>query len=142
MRSLLPREAIIYVLDGLFPGQAEYYASEDLRPALIAHDEAREWAAFGRVYGRKLPCALHVDTGINRLGFSADALAGLLNDARTMEGLNLTLLMSHLACADEPEHPLNLRQKQAFDAVRARLAGHPGKLCQFERHFLGRRLHP
>ena len=34
---------------------------------LISLEEAREWSSFGRVYGRKLPCALHVDTGINRL---------------------------------------------------------------------------
>ncbi len=137
LRALLPREAVIYVLDGLFPGQAEYYASEDLRPALIAHDEAREWAAFGRIYGRKLPCALHVDTGINRLGFSDDALAGLLNDANTLEGLNITLLMSHLACSDEPEHPLNLRQKQAFDAVRARLPGIRASFANSSGIFLG-----
>ena len=65
----------------------------------------------------------------------------LLDDAHTMEGLNLTLLMSHLACSDEPEHPLNLRQKQAFDAVRERLPGISGKLRQFERHLLGRGLH-
>jgi len=137
LRAVLPRAAVIYVLDGLFPGQAEYYASEDLRPALIAHDEAREWAAFGRVYGRKLPCALHVDTGINRLGFSRDALAALLDDGRAMEDLNLTLLMSHLACSDEPEHPLNARQKQAFDQVRARLPGIPASFANSSGIFLG-----
>jgi len=137
LRAVLPRAAVIYVLDGLFPGQAEYYASEDLRPALIAHDEAREWAAFGRVYGRRLPCALHVDTGINRLGFSGDALAALLNDRRTMEGLNITLLMSHLACSDEPDHPLNARQKQTFDAVRASLPGIPASFANSSGIFLG-----
>ncbi len=57
LRKLLP-QAVIYVLDGLFAGQAEYYAKLDLRPALISIEEAREWASFGRVYGRKLPCAL------------------------------------------------------------------------------------
>ena len=62
LRALLPREAIVYVLDGLFPGQAEFYAREDLRPALITIEEAREWAAFGTEYGRNLPCAIHVDT--------------------------------------------------------------------------------
>jgi len=77
LRQFLPREAVIYVLDGLFPGQAEFYAREDLRPALITIDEAREWAAFGTQYGRNLPCAIHVDTGINRLGFSGAAFAAL-----------------------------------------------------------------
>jgi alanine racemase len=137
LRAVLPRAAVIYVLDGLFPGQAEYYAREDLRPALIAHDEAREWAAFGRVYGHKLPCALHVDTGINRLGFSVDALNALLNDERTLSGLDLTLLMSHLACSDEPSHPLNLRQRQAFAMVRARLPGIRASFANSSGIFLG-----
>ena len=54
LRAILP-EAVIYVLDGLFAGQAEFYAKLNLCPALISIEEAREWAGFGRVYGRKLP---------------------------------------------------------------------------------------
>jgi alanine racemase len=136
LRRIL-REATIYVLDGLFAGQAEFYAKLDLRPALISIAEAREWAGFGRVYGRKLPCALHVDTGINRLGFSVPEFAGLLEDNFVMEGLNLTLLMSHLACADDPPHPLNARQRDAFIEVRRRLPGIPASLANSSGIFLG-----
>jgi alanine racemase len=138
LRAFLPREAIIYVLDGLFPGQAEFYAKEELRPALISHDEAREWAAFGRVYGRKLPCALHIDTGINRLGFSIAEFERLLANNMTMDGLNVALVMSHLACADEPGHPLNERQWQLFGQVRARLPGVPASFANSSGIFLGR----
>jgi alanine racemase len=138
LRSFLPREAIVYVLDGLFPGQAEFYAKEELRPALISQEEAREWVAFGRVYGRKLPCALHIDTGINRLGFSLPELERMLADNMTMEGLNIALVMSHLACADEPAHPLNERQRQLFGQVRARLPGIPASFANSSGIFLGR----
>ncbi len=137
LRGFLPREAVIYVLDGLFPGQAEFYAREDLRPALIAIDEAREWAAFGTAYGRNLPCAIHVDTGINRLGFSIAAFEALLTNNELMARLDLTLLMSHLACADEPSHPLNGRQKAAFDQLRLRLPGIPASLANSSGIFLG-----
>lgn len=136
LRAILP-EATIYVLDGLFQGQAEYYAKLDLCPALISTGEAKEWAAFGRVYGRKLPCAIHVDTGINRLGFSVAEFNALLDDRFTMEGLNVTLLMSHLACADDPSHPLNAKQRAAFAAVRARLPGIPASLANSAGIFLG-----
>ncbi len=136
LRGHLP-EAVIYVLDGLFAGQAEFYAKLDLRPALIAIEEAREWAGFGRVYGRKLACALHIDTGINRLGFSMPEFARLLEDNFTMEGLNLTLVMSHLACADEPAHPLNARQRDAFASVRRQLSGVPASLANSAGIFLG-----
>lgn len=137
LRSFLPRNAVIYVLDGLFPGQAEFYAKEDLRPALITHEEAREWAAFGRVYGRKLPCALHVDTGINRLGLSWQEFERLLADNMIMEGLQIALVMSHLACADELGHPLNEKQRQMFGRVRARLPGVPASFANSSGIFLG-----
>jgi len=136
LRAILP-EAVIYVLDGLFPGQAEFYATFDLRPALISIEEAREWAAFGRVYGRRLPCALHADTGINRLGFSMADLEALLNDAFIMEGLNIALLMSHLACADEPKHPLNAKQRDVFAEARKLLPGIPASLANSAGIFLG-----
>ncbi len=136
LRKYLP-DATIYVLDGLFAGQAEFYAKLDLCPALISIEEAREWAGFGRVYGRKLPCAIHVDTGINRLGFSKAEFDALLDDAFLMEGLNVSLLMSHLACADEPSHPLNARQREAFDAVRVKLPGIPASLANSSGIFLG-----
>ncbi len=136
LRGLLP-QATIYILDGLFAGQAEFYAKLNLCPALITIEEAREWAAFGRVYGRKLPCAIHVDTGINRLGFSMPEFDSLLSDGFTMGGLNVTLLMSHLACADDPSHPLNQRQRAAFAAVRARLPGVAASLANSSGVFLG-----
>ena len=136
LRGHLP-DATIYVLDGLFAGQAEFYAKLNLCPALISIEEAREWSGFGRVYGRKLPCALHVDTGINRLGFSKAEFDALLDDAFVMEGLNVSLLMSHLACADDPAHPLNAQQCSAFAAVRARLPGIPASLANSSGIFLG-----
>ena len=125
------------MLDGLFAGQAEFYAKLNLCPALISIEEAREWAGFGRVYGRKLPCALHVDTGINRLGFSLAEFGTLLADSFLMGGLNISLLMSHLACADDPPHPMNARQEEAFRAVRARLPGVPASLANSSGIFLG-----
>lgn len=136
LRTIL-RSATIYVLDGLFSGQAEFYARLDLRPALISHDEAREWAAFGRVYGRKLPCAIHVDTGINRLGFAPDELRALLDDSVTTRDLDITLIMSHLACADEPHHPLNRIQLARFRDARALLPGMPASLANSSGIFLG-----
>lgn len=137
LRELLP-QAVIYVLDGLFQGQAEYYARNDLRPALISIAEAQEWAQFGRQYGRKLPCALHVDTGINRLGLSMQDFHLLRSDAFLMTGLNVSLLMSHLACADIPGHALNEKQRVRFDAVRKALPGVAASLANSSGIYLGK----
>lgn len=137
LRALLPR-AVIYVLDGLFPGQAEFYARNDLRPALISLEEAREWAAFGRRYGRALPCAIHIDTGINRLGLTLAEFDELLADGFLKEGLDMALLMSHLACADDPPHPLNKTQLQRFRALRKKLPNVPASLANSSGIFLGK----
>jgi alanine racemase len=130
-------EATIYVLDGLFPGQAEFYAKNNLLPALISIEEAREWAGFGRVYGHNLPCAIHVDTGINRLGLSLADFAALIAERQIFEALDVTLLMSHLACADEPGHALNRKQSAAFADLRKLLPGVPGSLANSSGIFLG-----
>lgn len=137
LRALLP-QAVIYVLDGLFPGQAEFYARNDLRPALISLEEAREWAAFGRRYGRALPCAIHVDTGINRLGLTLPEFDVLVKDAGLRSGLGIALLMSHLACADDPPHALNKVQMQRFGRLRKMLPDVPASLANSSGIFLGK----
>lgn len=137
LRGLLP-DATINVLDGLFPGQAEFYAINKLRPALISIAEAQEWAAFGRQYGTALPCALHVDTGINRLGLSMEQFHALTLDKFLMQGLNVALLMSHLACADSPDHPLNEKQRQRFSIVRAAMPDVPASLANSSGIYLGK----
>ena len=136
LRAILP-DADIYVLDGLFAGQADYYAAQNLRPALISLAEARAWAAHGQAAGVRLPCALHADTGINRLGFTAEEFDALLADRALLDSLNVSLLMSHLACADEPAHPMNARQRDAFAALRARLPGVAASLANSSGIFLG-----
>src|SRR5690606_9190716 len=60
--------ARIFVLDGLLPGAAAYYTGFDLCPCLSSLDEVREWAAWCDANGRRLRAALHIDTGMNRLG--------------------------------------------------------------------------
>ena len=77
--------------------------------------------------------ALHVDTGMNRMGLTLAEAEALLAEPGLAETLGLTLVMSHLACADTPGHPLNQRQLAAFREVRARLPGRPGIAGQFGR---------
>ena len=137
LRGLLP-EATIYVLDGLLAGEPEHFERFTLRPALISPAEARGWAEFCRGRGRRLPCGLHVDTGINRLGFSPREFAALVDDRPTIQGLEISLLMSHLACADEPAQPMNARQLAKFREVRGRLPKVPASLANSSGIFLGK----
>ena len=115
LRGLLP-EASITVLDGLYPNRSSYYVRHRLVPAITTPEQASEWAKAGQ----GSPCTLHVDTGINRLGLSLAAYAQILRDHPK---LNIAFVMSHLACSDEPEHPMNEAQRKRFVEVRA-LAPH------------------
>ncbi|KQQ14092.1 alanine racemase [Methylobacterium sp. Leaf123] len=113
-RTLLP-DAALYVLNGLPPGSADAFRAHGLRPVLGTREELREWAAATE--GRA-PAALHVDTGMNRLGLSvAEALALAGDPVITRAGIDL--LMSHLVSAERPDDPINPRQAADFARVRA-----------------------
>ncbi len=115
LRAILP-DANITVLDGLYPNQSAYYVKHRLIPAITSIAQAQEWAKDGE----GAPCTLHVDTGINRLGLSTAEYAQILRDHPK---LNIGFVMSHLACSDEPTHPMNEAQRQRFADLRA-LAPH------------------
>jgi alanine racemase len=114
LRAALPK-AIIYVLNGLFSGTTALYAEYGLRPCLGSMAEVTEW----REAGAPLPAALHFDTGMNRLGMSAEDAAALAADGKLAEGVEVALLMSHLACSDTAAHPQNERQLGRFNEILA-----------------------
>lgn len=112
--------ADVYVLNGLPPGAASAYAAAGVRPVLGSREEIDDWAeADGG------PAAIHVDTGMNRLGLDAD-------EARALFAAGLpfrpALLMSHLACADEPKRPETEAQRKLFADIRALLPETPASL--------------
>ena len=96
---------------------------------------------IARKSGAIQPAAIHVDTGMNRLGFPPGELLELLGDPTAFDGISVTLLMSHLACADVPEAPENAIQLARFERVRARLPGVPASLANSAGALLGSAYH-
>jgi alanine racemase len=115
-RALVP-EANICVLDGLLPGTGMELLALRALPALASFEEFNEWAALAVTRGERLPTILHIDTGLSRLGMSASDM-NVIDTQELARPLDLRLLMSHLACADNPAHDMNERQREAFDAMR------------------------
>jgi alanine racemase len=66
---------------------------------------------------------LKIDTGMHRLGVAAEDVASLHARLLDLPGVDQVNLMTHLACAEQPDHPLNARQVQRFDEAVAGLAG-------------------
>jgi alanine racemase len=133
--------ATVYVLDGLLPGAEAHYAGFDLRPALSSIAEVRDWAAYSRARGRKLAAALHIDTGLNRLGMPEREVEQLASEPGLLGAFETTLIMSHLACADEPNNPMNTHQCERFNMLRAKLPAAPASLSNSGGTFLGPAFH-
>ena len=136
LRALLP-EATIYVLAGLMPGTGPLYRAQRLRPVLNSTEEVSEWASFCKAEGERLACAVHIDTGMNRLGLSAEEVERIATAAELWSQLTLSLVMSHLACADEPGHAKNEAQRRLFDRLRARLPDAPASFANSPGILLG-----
>jgi len=134
------RDAAIYVLDGLLPGMAGYYEAAKLRPVLGSWPEIEEWIALRRD-GATTPCAVHVDTGMSRLGLTLAEARRLSGRRDVLSLLSPDLVMSHLATADTPDHPLNRKQLASFRAVLALLPGIPASLANSAGIHLGSDYH-
>ncbi len=129
--------ATIYVLDGLLPGAEAQYTGFDLRPVLSSLPEVRDWAAYSRARGRKLAAALHIDTGMNRMGMGEAELEQLVASPGLLSAFEVALVVSHLACADHASDPMNELQRQQFEALRAKLPPAPASLSNSGGTFMG-----
>jgi alanine racemase len=128
LRAVLPN-AVIYVLNGIAPGSAHLFAEVNARPVIGNLGELAEWDAYRAVHGWSGGAALHFDTGINRLGLGPEEAPGLAARMAAMPNHGITLVMSHFACADEPEHPLNAKQIRDFRDIRVMFRGIPASLA-------------
>lgn len=119
LRECLP-DAIIYVLSGLMVEAESAYLEHRLFPVLNTLDELRNWSEFSKDHGM-LRAAIHVDTGITRLGFLEQEILDLAANPFLLDGLQIDYVMSHLACADEADHPLNKQQLDRLNYFRTLL---------------------
>lgn len=130
-------DATIAVLNGAAPGAEAEFAEHDLVPVLNSLEAVAAWTAQSVEDGTRLPAILHVDTGMSRLGLSDAELDRVADDRTLLDGIEIRWLMSHLAVAEEPGHPLNAEQRARFEAARKRLPALPASLANSSGIFLG-----
>ena len=135
VRAIAP-DATIYVLNGVMPGSAQAFADEHLRPVINSATELAEWDAFVATRNWRGGAALHVDTGMNRLGITVDEAVAIAPRLQS-ENHGFTLLMSHLACAETPDHAMNDRQIRLFREIRILYRGVASSLANSSGIFLG-----
>ena len=132
--------ADIFVLMPLVAEEADTLREHDLVPCLFDSVGIDRWLASAPAQGAPARTGLHVETGIHRLGLDPEVLAVLADDARRSR-LDVTLLMSHLACADEPAAPANRRQLDRFRAIRDAFPSARASLANSAATFLGSEYH-
>ncbi|HWX89453.1 MAG TPA: alanine racemase [Rhizomicrobium sp.] len=137
LRQSVPR-ARIFVLDGAQPDSVPALISHRLTPALNSLAEIAAWSAAAGAARTSLDAVLHVDTGMNRLGLAGDELAILSGEhAKRLAGLHPVLVMSHLACGDEPGNKMNGEQLSRFRQALAMLPPAPASLAASHGAMLG-----
>ncbi len=139
IRPLVPQPGRVFVLSGPPAGAEDLVREAGIIPVLNSPDQIARYGAACVAAGLSAPApvVIHVDTGMTRLGLSERELAALVEDPAPLAPLRPVLVMSHLACADTPEHPLNAAQRDAFALARAAFPGVPGSLANSSGIFLG-----
>jgi alanine racemase len=131
--------ARIFVLDGVQDGKATALIAHRLVPVLNSLQQLDLWAGAARPHRAKLDCAIHLDTGMNRLGLPADETALLSAEAATrLRDANVVLWMTHLACGDDCASPMNRQQLERFRAALAALPSAPASLAASAGALLGK----
>lgn len=141
LRPALDDDARLYVLNGLLPGAENLCADAGIVPVLNAPEQVANWAATARARGRELPAVLQFDTGMSRLGLSGGEAQALAADPARLAGVRVVYLMSHLACADEPDNPQNADQLAAMRRFAALFPGVPPCFANSGGIFLGADYH-
>lgn len=139
-RELAPL-ARIFALDGLAGSNGETFANLGVMPVLSTLDDIARWSALGLKRNTKQAAALHIDTGLNRLGLSARDVRRIAGDGTLLAGIDVTLIMSHLASADNPADTKNREQLLAFETLTALFPGVPRSLAASDGLMLGPAYH-
>jgi alanine racemase len=133
-RAAVP-SATIYALDGIFQNCGDAFARIDCKPVIGDLNELAEWDVFCRRSGWAGGAAIHIDTGMNRLGLTITEAQGIVPRINAGDH-GITLVMSHLACAEALNHPLNAKQLAAFREIASLFTGVPASLSNSSGIFL------
>jgi len=134
-RAAVPAAAI-YTLNSFFQNTGEGYAEIDCKPVIGDLNELAEWDVFCRRSGWNGGAAIHIDTGIHRLGLTVTEALGLIPRINAGDH-GITLVMSHLASAEQLNNPVNARQLTTFREIASLFSGVPTSLANSSGIYLG-----
>ena len=130
----------LFVLNGLHKGEEEIFFKNNLTPVLNTYSQFEKWTNFiKKNYNKQI--IIHVDTGMNRLGFQQRDLEQLKINKNKLYKFKNIIFMSHLACADDQTNKFNLEQKNNFDKIKEEFPNCKYSLAASGGIFLGKQYH-
>lgn len=118
LKAFVGEDSFIYVLAGLRKGDEEVYDHYHIIPVLGDKGQIQTWNTLGQRKNKCLRAVLHVDTGMTRTGLLTEAVKTL--SLLDLSNIELVCILSHLACAYQPDHSRNESQRQVFEELRQR----------------------
>jgi len=141
LRDGVGPNAAIYVLNGPAPRDRGVLLGAKLKPVINSIEQARFWGAVAKDVREPPYTAIHIDTGMNRLGLTPDEVTELGRDRQLWKLLNPEWVMSHLACAPDASNPMNKTQLQRFRKAAAQFPLTPLSLANTAGIYLGKPYH-
>ena len=105
----------IHILNGLYKGWGEILLEYDLKPVLNNFQQMDLWIKTAKLVDKPLPADIHVDTGMSRLGFLYEEIDELATKLTNNKLIKIDIILSHLACSSDPQHPANALQFSKFN---------------------------
>lgn len=137
LKPMLSTHARITVLHGARPQAVKDCMQAGLRPVLNSLEQVEALQAYARSTGQKQEAVLQLDTGMSRFGLSGGDVAHLAEKKELLDGISLSLIMSHLACADAPEDQANAQQLACLLQYASMLPKAPLSLAASSGIFIG-----
>ncbi|AYD02552.1 alanine racemase [Neorhizobium sp. NCHU2750] len=141
LRPVLADDAILYVLNGLQPGNEAACAAAGIIPVLNSLEQLRRWGETATLMGKPLAAAIQFDTGMSRLGLSPVEQAQLKTELARHPLIDIRFIMSHLASADEADSAQNGEQIAEMERIAAEFPEFPVCFANSGGVFLGKRFH-
>jgi alanine racemase len=141
LRPHLADDAQLFVMHGSPVGYEAEFLEYRCIPVLNSAEQIAAWRQLAQQRLQRLPAIIQLDTGMSRMGLSASEVAAWLEQPGYIDGIDLMYLMSHLACAENQQDPMNQAQLQKFNALRKRLPSCRASLANSSGIFLGEEFH-
>lgn len=141
LRPMLPPDGQIFVLNGLQPGNEIACAEAGITPVINSLEQFQHWADTASNSGRRLPAAIHFDTGMSRLGVPSEERAALSGMLKARDVVDIRFIMSHLASADDVESVQNIEQLAEMAHIAAEFPKYEHCFANSGGIFLGRSYH-